>query len=243
MRDPGDGDDTTAAMRKLLKDLNLFDGPRIAQFVQLAAAVQLKRYEGGNSGNQQVTRSTAIVVLGELDKEIYVLLENAGLNWERFYEGLGIDVLPEPIDVSDVNLSDEFRRTIESFHERFPDIKTIGLEEIARAILSSVISATESGRVQDHLARSGADTKATRTALASLEDKLNPTAKAIVDWDAPLPPSSFINREAEVAQIVSSLQTGLRGDGPTIVVLFGLPGSGKSALARVAVEHVRDDFD
>ena len=111
--------------------------PQIRQFSQLAAAVQTARYRSRVSDTDRVTRSVGLWTLMQLDDDISGALEVSGVNEKALRAELSISDDPPPLDVLDIDLHDDFARALRRYLEGLTDSRTIGLADLAAAILTA----------------------------------------------------------------------------------------------------------
>jgi hypothetical protein len=156
--------DAPVQMRRILLNLGYtYDERFMSELIPLLAGAQAYRLEKGNAEVSEVTRSTALVVLNQLNPVIGQGLASAGVDWSDYCSNLKLVGSITPQAVEDVELHDDFIEALAQFRNSHPKRQAATSENLALAIV--VMAATsETGLVGDRLKNAGAE-------LSKLVDK------------------------------------------------------------------------
>jgi hypothetical protein len=111
-----------AQMRSILSGLGYkYDEGFLAGLIPLLAGAQIHRRENKNTGTDEVTRSTAIVVLNQINPAIGRGLQAAGVDLEDFCRKLLLADPVKPLPVEDVTLHKDFIQALTEFRRSYPD--------------------------------------------------------------------------------------------------------------------------
>lgn len=144
-------------MRSILSGLGYkYDEGFLAGLIPLLAGAQTHRRENKNTGTDEVTRSTAIVVLNQINPAIGRGLQAAGVDWEGFCRQL---MLADPVKhrpVEDVTLHKDFIQALTEFRRSYPDRTIVTAENLALAIVDMAANSSI-GKLRGRLEKAGAD--------------------------------------------------------------------------------------
>jgi cell division septum initiation protein DivIVA len=163
----GGVDEDSTSLQQLISSSNHYPGARIGDFSRLATAVQRQRLTLGVSDQSQITRSTALWSLMQLDRGIKNALEDSGVSQAELGRVLSLRNPPEPIDVDEADLHKDFARALRTYLAGLGGQRPIELPDLAAAILRAV-RAESSGLLRERLIDLGADIDAAITALGRL---------------------------------------------------------------------------
>ncbi len=126
----------SASLERLIADSGRTVDPRIGEFTRLASAVQHQRYTTGVSDTDQITRSTALWTLMQLDEDIKAALQSGGLEQAMLGSVLSISSAPHPIDVDGAELHEDFARAMRDYLAPLPGWRSLVLlVDLAAAIV------------------------------------------------------------------------------------------------------------
>ena len=186
----------SANMRKILEVLGYEDEDKILDdLIPRLAGAQKHRLELRNSHVKQVTRSTALVVLGQLDPAIAAGLRASGLEWEAFRSDLGLSRSIDAVQVDDCELHEDFRQALKLFLDMHTDQRKVSTGNLALAI-AEMASKDETGKVGRRLRHCGADLALLPVTLAEAITPDGDTGVATLAFigDAPKTDEDFLKR-------------------------------------------------
>jgi len=157
--------DAPAQMRQILSSLGYtYDDSFVSELIPLLAGAHSHRLEKGTVKASEVTRSTALVVLNQLNPAIGQGLKFAGIDWSNYCRQLELEGPITPQAVEDVELHNDFIEALTQFRLSYPDKQVATTENLALAIIR-MAATNATGLVGDRLKKAGAD-------LSQLVDKL-----------------------------------------------------------------------
>jgi hypothetical protein len=128
----------------------------MSELIPLLAGAHAHRLEKGNAKVSEVTRSTALVVLNQLNPAIGKGLTAAGVDWSSYCRQLELEGPITPQAVEDVVLHNDFIEALTQFRRSHPDRQAATTENLALAIIA-MAATSETGLVGDRLRKAGAD--------------------------------------------------------------------------------------
>lgn len=147
-----------ATMRHILANLKYeYDENRLSKLISLLAGAQDHRYNIGNAKVKEVTRSTALVVLNQLNPIIGKGLVSANVNWDDFCLKLALGGPILPKEVEDVDLHEDFIEALRLFRKSHPGKQEASPENLALSIVEMAAKNETTGRISRRLKAAGAD--------------------------------------------------------------------------------------
>ncbi len=155
-------------MRKLLDELDFHYGESaLTAMASRLAAAQEHRFQAGDSRTQEVTRTTALVVLAEMDDRVAEALAAGKLSLEAFREEVALSGAIASVSATDVDLHANFGTAIRGYAARYPDKRDLTPHALALAI-AEMAEADAGGLIPDRLREAGADISAIVMALRAI---------------------------------------------------------------------------
>lgn len=151
--------DAPMQMRLILQELGYtYDERFMSELIPLLAGAQAYRLKKGNAVTTGVTRSTALVVLNQLNPAISKGLASAGVDWSNYCRQVELEGSITPQEVEDIQLHNDFIEALTQFRKSYPDRKAATTENIALAIIA-MATTNETGLLGERLEKAGADLK------------------------------------------------------------------------------------
>lgn len=199
--------------RRLLRSTSRTPDRSASDFVRLAAAVQATRQHSGASNTALVTRSTALWSILRMDPDIAAALRSSGLDVGGLGQLLGIDDLPEPLDVPDIALHPDFARALRDYLRDLGGDRPVRLADLTVAVLRDAVENGAAGLLGSRLGRLQVDLAAATGAAA----RLLPTSSILDGSSEPGEPIDDAGAEAYIAA-VHALEEALRRS-PAVVAV------------------------
>src|ERR1041385_3343070 len=105
----------SSSLERLITDSGRQADPRVWDFARLASAVQRERYERKASDTDLITRSTALWVLMDMDRDISAALESGGLNQAQLGNILSISPGQPAPDKETAELHEDFTQAMREY--------------------------------------------------------------------------------------------------------------------------------
>lgn len=156
--------EATPTLEDLLARSGHLASPEIADFARLATAAQRQRLRDGASDRREITRSTALWALMNVDGTVDAALTGAGVRRSELAALLELKSIPEPVEAGRAYLDAQFADALRGYLEPVPPTTEIGPGDLAIAILRSALDGT-GGLLPSRLNQLGIDYSAAFTAL------------------------------------------------------------------------------
>gem|GEM_PF-6703545 len=163
-------------MRQLLRDLGFeFEDRDLDPIVGMLAGAHRQRVQAKKAIVEgEVTRTTAIAVLAQLEPTIEKILASAELDWDAFRRDIGLPGEIGPRDVADVDLHHDFETTLRRSAETYPGRPTASPLMLATSILRMVVEEPKVGLLGDRLREAGLDLESLQRMIAMPETAPEP---------------------------------------------------------------------
>lgn len=220
----------SSGVTSLLNELKLVAGADLDAIIRLAVAVQLRRVEGEPPEAVEITRTVALIAIGETNSAMRAEFGAAGLEWSQLESAARVTELPSPAETAKGAVPHKhLERALRQFAESRPDRSVIGAVELALAILYSIDTDPTSGHLPARLKDCGLNLAEAKSRI----EKLPPSARIEFDLHEFLQHNLAVTTVASDAEddVISELQekeTISWGIGPALdegdFVLMYIPG-------------------
>lgn len=260
-------------MKSILKELNYtYTHDEIAKIINMINGIRIERAKSDDNTRLPVSRTTALVGLDELDRNIGKTLQSLGLNWDALRGDLGLDQKINPQTINDVDIADDFGGALQSYSNSLDTNPHANLRTIATAIVQSATNQKLKGNFSDRISRHLNEDVDLEKLIQEFSSSFSQQVEIGANSDAPsnrddfpqtengeskqseeTPPGqqTVVARDATTDQLVGDIKSHatalaklFRGaEGEFCFALFGRWGVGKTELAKLVAELLSNGKD